>query len=171
MPVSTISFISEGAAKQLNPASGVAIISITNPGDSAHLQEGWEAILRVEVADASYDEQTIESFGRMWHLSSFGFPAKDHALRIRSFLDSLSPSIHTLIVHCGAGVSRSGAVAKYASKKFGRPFPNEYQRYNEALYRLLENPTAFDEVLARYPARKPSLLQRIVALFRSRPCG
>lgn len=49
------------------------------------------------------------------------------------------------------------------------PFPNDYQRYNEALYRLLEDPTTFDVVLARFPARKPTLLQRITTLFRRRP--
>ena len=37
------------------------------------------------------------------------------------------------------------------------------------LYRLLEDPTTFDVVLARFPARKPTLLHRIATLFRRRP--
>lgn len=165
MTVRSINFISEATAIGLKPLPATAMISITNPRETAPLVEGWEQLLRVGVADASYDERTIESYGRMWHLSSRGFPTKAHALAIRAFLDQLPPGIESLIIHCGAGVSRSGAVAKYASARYGLPFPTDYNRHNEALYRLLKEPNVFDEVLARYPARKPSLLGRFANLI------
>lgn len=165
MTIRSINFISEATAIGLKPLPGTAIISITNPGELAPLIEGWEQLLRVGVADASYDEQTIESYGRMWPLSSRGFPTKAHAEAIRAFLDQLPPSIESLIIHCGAGVSRSGAVAKYAAARYGLPFPDDYARHNEALFRLLEEPTVFDAALARYPARKPNLLLRLASFI------
>lgn len=163
MTVRSVTFIGEAAAIRLKPLPAAAMISITNPGESAPLQEGWEELLRVEVADASYDEKTIESYGLIWGISSRGFPTKAHALAIRDFLDQLPPHIETLIIHCGAGVSRSGAVAKYAADRFGTHFPSEYDRFNEALYRLLVNPEVFDPMLSRIPPRKPSLLRRLGA--------
>ena len=151
MPVSRVTFLSEDEALRLSPVPQTALISITNPGDDAPLPTGWKTLLRVRVADASYDEGTIASYGRMWPHSSHGFPTKAHALAIRSFLDNLPSHITELVIHCGAGVSRSGAVAKYAAVRYGTPFPENYDRHNEALYRLLQDPTVFDEALARIP--------------------
>lgn len=165
MTVRSVTFISEAAAIRLKPSQVTALISITNPGDTAPLRDGWEVLLRIAMADASYDEKTIESYGRMWGLSSHGFPTKAHALSIRAFLDQLPPHIESLIVHCGAGVSRSGAVAKYAAARFGTFFPSEYDRFNEALYRLLENPEVFDSALSCVPSRKLSLLRRLGAVL------
>ncbi|TXT28155.1 MAG: hypothetical protein FD131_3288 [Rhodocyclaceae bacterium] len=165
MTIRSVTFHSEQEAVRLLPSPSAAIISITNPGDIAPLRDGWGSILRLAFADASYDERTIASYGRMWRLSSHGFPTKEHALAIRGFLDGIPPHTDSLIVHCGAGVSRSGAVAKYASGLYGLPFPPDYNRHNDALYRLLEDPNVFDEVLARYPDRKPSLLQLAASLF------
>ena len=163
MTVRSVTFISEASAVRLKPLPGAAMISIMNPGEVAALQDGWEQLLRVGVADASYDERTIASYGRMWTLSSRGFPTKEHALAIRAFLDQLPPNIETLIVHCGAGISRSGAVAKFAAERFSTHFPAEYDRYNEALYRLLVNPAVFDDALALIPTKKLSLARRIGA--------
>ena len=158
--INHVSFCSEASAAQRPPSSDTALISITNPGDIAPLKDGWAAVLRIAFADASYTEKTIESYRRMWHLSSYGFPTKKHALAIRGFLDALPPSATTLLIHCGAGVSRSAAVAKYASARYGLNFEKDYDRYNEALFRLLENPETFDRVLERFPAKRPSFLSR-----------
>lgn len=161
MTIRSINFISEAAAVVLSPMPATAMISITNPGETAPLIEGWEHVLRVRVADASYNEETIKSYGRMWHISSGGFPTKEHANAIRSFLDRLPQSVDALIIHCGAGVSRSGAVAKYAEARYRLPFPAGYNKHNEALFRLLQDPTVFDATLARYPARRPSVVKRL----------
>lgn len=158
----------EEAAVALQPSPGKAMISITNPGDVAPLRPGWSLLLRVAMADAGYDESTIASHGRMWPLSSKGFPEKRHALQIHRFLDDLPPDIECLVVHCGAGVSRSGAVAKYAAERYGQPFESAAGgEPNETLYRLLKNPEVFDDALVRYAGHhRSSLLSRLAGFFR-----
>ena len=162
-----VMFMCEEAAVKLEPKPGVAMISITNPGDVAPLRPGWCPLLRVALADAGYDESAIASHGRMWPLSSKGFPEKRHALQIHRFLDELPPNIELLVVHCGAGISRSGAVAKYAAERYGQPFvPAAEGEPNETLYRLLKDPEAFDKALAKYAGQRPSsLLSRLAGLF------
>jgi predicted protein tyrosine phosphatase len=166
MSIKSVSFISQFLAERLDPLPNAAMISIANPGETVTLREGWASLLRVGVADSSYDEETIGFFGRMWWVSSYGFPAKVHALAIREFLDGLSSASDTLIVHCGAGVSRSAAVAKYAAERYQVPFPDDYHRHNEALYRLLVNPCVFDAALAPYPKPRPSGWRRLFAPAR-----
>lgn len=41
------------------------------------------------------------------------------AKRILAFLDAIRESTQNLIIHCGSGVSRSGAVGLFACRKFG----------------------------------------------------
>lgn len=130
------------------------MISITNPGETAPLREGWGALLRVQFADACYDDSNIRSWGRMWGLSSKGFVNKHHALLIRTFLVDLPNGIERLHVHCGAGVSRSAAVAKYAARHFDAPFDEVYNRYNETVYALLLDPQVFDSILAETQPKK-----------------
>lgn len=130
------------------------MISITNPGETAPLPEGWGALLRVQFADACYDVPTIRSWGRMWEMSSRGFVRKHHALLIRAFLAGLPPGIGRLYVHCGAGISRSAAVAKYAARHLGAPFDETYARYNETVFALLLDPQVFDAVLAETQPKK-----------------
>lgn len=64
-------------------------------------------LLRVAVADSSYDEQTINFFGRLWWVSSYGFPVKETAESIRRFLNAALPSTtDTLFVHLRHPVQR-----------------------------------------------------------------
>lgn len=163
----SVSFLSQHMAQKLDPLPNSAIISITNPGEKAILKDGWNHLLRVAVADSSYDEQTIAFFGRLWWVSSYGFPVKETAEAIRRFLNALPSTTDTLFVHCGAGVSRSAAVAKYVSERHGLPFPADYDRYNAALYRLLVDPSVFDAALAPYPPPRPSGLFRLMSAARS----
>ena len=166
MSIRSVSFISQFLAERLDPLPNAAMISIANPGETVTLRDGWGSVLRVGVADSSYDEETIGFFGRMWWVSSYGFPAKEHALAIRKFFDGLSSATDTLIVHCGAGVSRSAAVAKYASERYQVPFPDDYDRFNEALYRLLVNPCVFDAALEPFPKPRASGWRRLLSSAR-----
>ncbi len=170
MSIRSVSFTSQFLAERLDPLPHAAMISIANPGETVKLRDGWGSLLRVGVADSSYDEGTIGFFGRMWWVSSYGFPAKEHALAIREFLDGLSSDTDTLIVHCGAGVSRSAAVAKYASERYQVPFPDDYHRHNEALYRLLVNPCVFDAALASYPRPRRPAWRRLLTSARRLVC-
>lgn len=157
-------FLSEREAEKLDPMANCAMISITNPGAPANLKNGWPFLLRVEFADCTYTESTIEFLGRIWPVSSYGFPEKSHALAIIDFLNALPASCEQILVHCGAGVSRSAAVARYIALRHGLPFPDDYDRYNITVYELLENPRRFDQALASFvaePAPPPSLWSRI----------
>jgi predicted protein tyrosine phosphatase len=122
--VRAVVFMAQRAAEQLEPTPDAAIISIANPGERVSLRSGWPLLLSVAFADACYDESTIRSFGRMWELSSRGFPDKAHAQTIRAFIDDLPPEIERLFIHCGAGVSRSAAVARFACERLGLDQPS-----------------------------------------------
>lgn len=165
MTVKQVHFCGELAASALRPNASMAMISIADPGRKAVLHPGWGALLKVAFADASYTHETIAQFGRMWPASSLNFPTKEHAVAIRSFIDCLPPEVDTLHIHCGAGVSRSAAVAKYASERFGLPFPRDYTKYNDVLYQLLRNPTIFDAALAAHCTPKKG----VIARFFERP--
>lgn len=168
MTISHVRFMSQQEAQQLTPKPEDAMISITNPGETAPLNGRWSRLLAVRCADAEYDESTIRSYGRMWPLSSLGFPDKSHALAIRSFLNQLPPSTTTVFVHCGAGVSRSAAVAKYVCKQYGLEFDPSYDRFNRTLFRLLINPAEFDSVIEECVGTKLSGWQRLVGAIKHR---
>ncbi len=155
-----IQFLPEAAALAIEPAPWRAMISITNPGEAASLRDGWGALLRVQFADASYDETTIHSYGRMWKLSSRGFFDKRQAIIIRGFIIGLSDSISQFYVHCGAGVSRSAAVARYAADYFGVPLEQIHDRLNTTVLALLHDPDRYDAVLAAYQP-PPSWWQKL----------
>lgn len=148
--VKRIQFLPESAAMAIEPAPERAMVSITNPGGAAQLRDGWGALLRVQFADAAYDEATIHGYGRMWKLSSRGFFDKPKAILLRNFIASLPDSISQLYVHCGAGVSRSAAVAKYAADYFGVPLDQNHDRLNTTVLALLCDPDRYDAVLAVY---------------------
>lgn len=141
----------EKLAVLIKPDPSMAVISITNPGDVARLQGGWGAMLRVSFADAQYDEDTIRFAERLWYISSRGFFTKADALTIWEFMGSLPPSISTLVVHCGAGESRSAAVALYAAARFKVPIYGATHKHNTTVLRLMQDPCAFDAVLPKKP--------------------
>lgn len=67
---------------------------------------------------------------------------KEHAEQILDFLDKINAKEDdsVLAVHCHAGISRSGAVATFAAKKYGIEFcdpdirPNVWVLFNLGLY-------------------------------------
>ena len=164
MMIKKVVYLSQLQAERLLPEPNTAMISITNPGETAFLQDGWPMVLKISFADASYDEATIHSYGRMWLLSSYGFPEKKHAETILKFLNNLPDQITTIIVHCGACVSRSAAVAKYIEEKNHLTANEENTRYNTTLFRLLHKPSVFDPVLTLYQ-QKPSLFKKLACYF------
>ena len=144
-----VSFCAQEIVVQIVPTHSMAVVSITNPGENAPLKNGWGAVLRVSFADAQYDESTIKSLGNLWSISSLGFINKAHALAIREFLDNLDPSIASLVVHCGAGVSRSAAVAMYAADQYGAALTGDLSKHNTTVLRLLKEPYVFDAILPK----------------------
>lgn len=140
-------FCPEEVAVSLTPRPASALISITNPGDIAPIQSGWGKLLRVEFLDAEYDEGTIHFLEKMWATSSRGMVNKAHALSILEFLDGLDSSISELVIHCGAGRSRSVAVAMFAADRFKAGLAGDLSQHNKTVLRLLQDPCTFDALL------------------------
>lgn len=155
-----VKFVAEEVAVRMMPSKAMAVISITNPGDHAPLKLGWGAMLRTSFADAQYNEESILFAEKLWPISSKGFMTKAHAITIREFIASLDSSISVLIVHCGAGVSRSAAVAHYAAQHFGTDLDGDMSKLNTTVLRLLTNPCVFDELLP-VPVPKESFFSAI----------
>lgn len=69
---------------------------------------------------------------------------KEDAKLILEFIKKTDAQNRSLIVHCFAGVSRSGAVAKFASEKFNFIRRNAHcNLFNEHVYQLLNE--VYDE--------------------------
>jgi len=127
MPIKHILFTSQKAVEAKAPWSDWAIISINNLGTNAQLQKGWWDILRLEFDDIVEQEEPYKRF------------SEGQARQIIEFVMRCnSEETEGLIVHCNAGVSRSAAVAKWVSEKYGLGFPRDYEKYNKYVYRLLK---------------------------------
>lgn len=87
------------------PRSHVAVISVSDPGDIPRNLDGWGAVLKLQFCDLSQD------------LSGYRVFEKQDAIAVIDFLQQAAKTCETLVVHCEAGVSRSGAIAYYAAMK------------------------------------------------------
>lgn len=164
-----VRYVSEAVALTLVPHQSVAVVSITEPGRTADLPSGYGAVLRVQFADAEYDEGTISRLwarGRPFDANAKGFPSKRTSEAIRGFLESIwakEECFAELIVHCHAGQRRSAAVAKFASEQFGAQFDHGYTGYNKTVYALLVDPMRFD---VPNKSTLPQALQRLFKRIR-----
>lgn len=105
-----------------------AVISITDSGvASAPLQEGWQAVLRVEFDDIVQPEEPYKIFDERLARQIIEFVMRCNA-----------DNLEGLLVHCGAGVSRSSAVAKWVAEKYRLGFPDGYEKYNKLVYQILK---------------------------------
>jgi predicted protein tyrosine phosphatase len=124
----SVQFMPQAQAEKVVPRMDTALISITGPASEAQLKHGWTHLKRLEFHDA--DEVEFEG--------CLLFDA-EIARDLISFLDALPETVEHVIVHCHAGISRSGAVAKFVADKFQIPFNEHYSAYNRLVYRTLRN--------------------------------
>ena len=108
----TVLFMPRIAAENLIGDSRSAIISITDPNDSACLKDGWRDVLRLSFNDVSDSSNTK-------HRHSFVPFNAFMATAIHSFVSRNESHITTLVVHCEAGVSRSAAIALVLAGHYG----------------------------------------------------
>lgn len=121
------------AVKSLAPSGRVAIISIR---DSASVRDlptfcGFREVLPLDMLDVC--EEHILQMPGSWadeptHEQHFNYcgipenfaPSLSHVRAIHAFVDRLHDCAAELdlVVHCSAGVSRSAAVAGWASERF-----------------------------------------------------
>lgn len=103
----------------LAPIAGTAVISICNPGYTAPLLEGWDAVLRMKF----HGQHTLPKDDP----PRGSFPGKK-APRIVLFDESMAREIDgfchanhdkDFVVHCKGGLHRSVAVGVYLQEVFG----------------------------------------------------
>lgn len=127
MPIKHVIFTSQKAAESKASWGNWAVISITSSGTSTQLQKGWLDVLRLEFDDIVEYEEPYKLF------------SEGQARQITEFVMRCNAEdAEGLVVHCNAGVSRSAAVAKWISEKYGLGFPHAYDKYNRYVYRLLK---------------------------------
>lgn len=139
---------SEVEALAIKPYPHIAMISITEPGRPVNLQDGFGALLRLELCNAEFGREVLDSVG--WtsdDLRARGFPRREVAIEITEFLDGIHARQEylELVVHCRSRQCRSAAVARFAAERFKVPFDASYEGYNETLYNLLRDPLMFGE--------------------------
>ena len=118
------------------PSDDTVLISIREPGsgdnlcNTAHfsgkkleLQPGWNNICVLEFDDI---DEPVE------HMTHFDM---NHAIKIIDFVSEMKDK--NIIVHCHAGVSRSGAVAKFISDAFKHEIVRDDKGYNNFVYNIL----------------------------------
>jgi predicted protein tyrosine phosphatase len=127
-------FMSLKAFKTLAPSAGVAVISIRDSSSIRDLPSfcGFWGVLPLNMLDvceenarqapgAWADEPTREQHFKYCEIPDNCAPSLSHAHAIRDFVCQLHECEDELelVVHCSAGVSRSAAVAWWASERFG----------------------------------------------------
>jgi predicted protein tyrosine phosphatase len=138
----SVTWLSEAACLEAPPSEHTAILSITEPGRTAPLADGWGAVWRFQFADAEWDDAMIQRLGergQQFDPDARGFPSARHARQILAALEDLKakPEIAHLMVHCHRGQRRSAAVAKFIAWRYRLPFDHGYDGYNRTVLRLL----------------------------------
>jgi predicted protein tyrosine phosphatase len=98
-------------AEAFEPEGEWACISISQPGDPARLSRKFWAVLRVQFADWDLDRYEPSS-----HPALAVTFTREMAARIAEFAAFVRGS--NILVHCDAGVSRSGAVVEVLLEAF-----------------------------------------------------
>ena len=122
-PTPWVMNVGEAAAEQWHgECRGVVVVSITEPGRKARLPKGWDDMLRVEFQD--YDPSPCFLTGSSAIVGPVQRKIPENAVlctptqaaRIARFARKHRGK--NILIHCGAGISRSGAVAEAIAQAF-----------------------------------------------------
>lgn len=123
-----IEVMSRIEAESLDGKPDWLVISIREPGqDLPRLQPGWGAVLSLSFHDKE-DVQLANRTG-LWRM----FSAED-AQACWEFVKSHALAASGLIVHCGAGLSRSPAIARAIAKNLKLPIGDNWTSGNQHVY-------------------------------------
>lgn len=100
--------LSRADAERLPPIPGVAVISITAPDKGPAKLPGVEHMLRLSFADVDHLASNLSRRQREKLRDAF---THEHTQKIVEFVISLPDDVHSMVVHCEGGYSRSCAVA------------------------------------------------------------
>lgn len=127
--------LSRAEAEQLPRLSNVAIISIISPGQAPAAFDGLEHLLRLEFEDVDFLNTELSAKAKEKLPGSF---TDNQARLIRSFIENLPALVHTIVVHCGGGFSRSCAVAFCINRLYGyRVEADRLQQANPSVIQIL----------------------------------
>jgi len=122
-----VEFISQARAEYLRPLPREGIISITGAGHPrAKLRRGWTRVLRLVFDDVEAPYFNAVHFNQT------------HAEEILVWLKKVEDKVDRVFVHCHAGISRSGAVAKFIAERYDLSGgARVYEYHNRRVYRIL----------------------------------
>lgn len=140
--------LSRGDAEQLPRLETVAVISITAPERPPANLDGFGLLLRLQFADVDFRQADLSR--RAKEKLAHAFTATQAAL-ILNFVESLPTSVHTVIVHCEGGFSRSAAVALGLHRLYG--YQVETDRLTQANPSVVATLTAGPNVPPRRSGR------------------
>lgn len=171
-----IQFLSIDAMKKLKPSLNTVVVSILDNSESSQRPRlgGFRSVISLEFEDTyeeerqlgeiTYwpDEPTLEDHARLSIDRNERIPSLSDAIKIVDFLTRFGtdPDKLTLVVHCYGGISRSAAVAAWASKRFFVPIDSNKttDRANKRLLRLMDTAWKNKDALADRALRKfPSI--------------
>ena len=154
--LTSIEFTSLEGFRSKRPSLGVVVISILDQSERARERRpnlsGYRSALEMHFEDTSEEVKyaapgawpdTPDAVDQARFAQGIGelVPTLRDAERIFEFVQAHHGSAErlTLLVHCFAGLSRSAAVAKWASEAFGVPMATDRstERSNPRLLRLL----------------------------------
>jgi len=118
------------------PDTSITKNSLVNEKTKASLEsQGCHRILELQFDDAR-DDQVEEFLKQGISVTLF---TKDQANKIIEFVKEIQGevAISDLVIHCDAGISRSGAIAEFVSFLYGIPFKDPYTRPNMYVLRTL----------------------------------
>lgn len=127
--------LSRADAEQLPRLESMAVISITAPERLLALLDGFAHLLRLQFEDIDFLDKALSARARTKLPGAFT-PAQ--ATLVRDFVEGLPASIHTIIVHCEGGYSRSCAVALCLHQLYGyRVETDRLQNANPSVIQVL----------------------------------
>lgn len=107
MKYETIVYLPRLAFQKTKPREDVAVVSISEPDQPVSNLSGWGAVLELKFCDLTSEVCGLPIF-----------TARD-AFKTIEFLEKANSVCNKLLIHCEAGVSRSGAVAYFAAEQSG----------------------------------------------------
>lgn len=119
--------LSRGDAEQLPLLPGVSMISISGPGQAPAALPAYEHLLRLCFSDVDFLAKDLSSRAKEKLSSAM---TQEQAKEILSYVESLPASVHTVIVHCAGGYSRSCGVVAALNDIYG--YEVEKERLTEA---------------------------------------
>jgi len=134
-----VQFCGRKEAEARTPDPGWTVISITDPGGEAALQNGWFEVLRLQFHDIDPDK-ILNPFLRADVVKAKPPMTPKQAAVVVAFVRRMMRSeVEGILVHCEQGVSRSAATAQWIVDRYGLlGFGSLTRLMNRWVYGLLD---------------------------------